>query len=221
MRKAGIIPPLNESISTSPPTTLQPQPEEVIYHMNRNPKYAAYEIGENTLGWPNFLDFEWAVDTMDRRSDIKVGKFSCLAEGSSIFKGGNHRVDWFSTYPFNALDPEFTWIKGHPQSKGDVIIGNDVWIGRDAMIMSGVTIGDGAVVAARSVVTKDVPPYALVAGVPAKLVRMRFDDATIEYLLELKWWDLPYDQIKLIIPELMSNDIEGLKKKMQDVKTTS
>lgn len=218
----------------SPPAPVAPQkvkPEaphplinphdDVYYYMNRNPKYAGYEIGDYTIGWADILDYEWAVDTMERRTEIRIGKFCNLAEGAKIFKGGNHRVDWLSTYAFNVLDPEFKHIKGHPATNGDVIIGNDVWLCYGATVLSGVKIGDGAVIATGSIVTSDVPPYAIVAGVPAKVIRMRFDESTVNYLLELKWWDLPYEKIRLIVPELMSGDIEQLKKKMEHVKKSA
>lgn len=215
-QRTGLIPPITPAgpvIETTPVVV-----EEPIYFMNRNPRYAGYEIGDYTYGWPTIHDYEWAVDTMERRSAIRIGKFCSLAEGASIFKGGNHRPDWFTTYPFNNLDADFGHITGHPHSNGDVVIGNDVWMGRGSMILSGVTIGDGAVIGAGSVVTKDVPPYAIVGGVPARVIRMRFDDETITYLLEQKWWDLPYEKIRLIIPELLSANIEQLKKKLEYVK---
>ena len=124
--------------------------------------------------------------------------------------GGNHRVDWVTTYPFNVLPQYFSKgkdILGHPASKGDIIIGNDVWIGNGASIMSGVSIGDGAVIGARAVVAKDVKPYEIVVGNPAKPIKMRFDDDTIEKLLELKWWNLSIDEINLIVPLLMADPV--------------
>ena len=141
---------------------------------------------------------------------LKIGKFCSIANDVQIFLGGNHRIDWITTYPFSVLNswPEAKDIKGHPCTKGDVIIGNDVWIGRKTLILSGVTIGDGAIVGARSVVTKDVAPYSIVAGNPAKLIRKRFDEKTIEKLLEIKWWDWNLEKIKKNLPLLLSNNIE-------------
>jgi len=145
---------------------------------------------------------------------LRIGKFCSISGGVTIFLGAEHNTDWISTYPFS--DANFTWwaaqgIHGHPRTKGDVVIGNDVWIGYKATIMSGVTIGDGACIGAHSVVTKDVPAYAVVAGNPAQLVRYRFGEEDIRFLLDLAWWNLPDDKIKAVIPILMSGDIEKLK----------
>lgn len=145
---------------------------------------------------------------------LRIGKFCSIAEGVTVFLGANHRVDWFTTFPFGHIRPEeFPKVKkehGHPATKGDVIIGNDVWLGTNAFIMSGVNIGDGAVVGACSVVTKDVPPYTIVAGNPAKQIRKRFSDEVINKLLELKWWDKSENEINEISDILCSNDIEKL-----------
>ena len=97
-------------------------------------------------------------------------------------------------------------------NRGDIIIGNDVWIGYEAVILSGVTIGDGAIVAARAVVTRDVPPYAIVGGVPAKPIRQRFSNPDIAQLLELRWWDWPKEKIARTIDAIQSGDLEGLKR---------
>ena len=145
---------------------------------------------------------------------LRIGKFCSIAEGVVVFLGANHRVDWFTTYPFGHIrETEFPKVKkenGHPATKGDVIIGNDVWIATNAVIMSGVRIGDGAVVGAYSVVTKDVPPYTIVAGNPAKQIRKRFSDEVINKLLELKWWDMDGSKVNEISDILCSNDIEKL-----------
>lgn len=145
---------------------------------------------------------------------LRIGKFCSIAEGVVVFLGANHRVDWLTTYPFgHCRENEFPKVKkdhGHPATKGDVIIGNDVWIATNAVIMSGVKIGDGAVIGAYSIVTKDVPSYTIVAGNPAKQIRKRFDDVVIDKLLELKWWDKPESEINEISDILCSNDIEKL-----------
>lgn len=149
----------------------------------------------------------------DHTVDIFIGKFCSIAENITIFLGANHRTDWFTTYPFGHIHTN-TFNKfngeGHPASKGSVTIGNDVWIATGAVIMSGVTIGDGAVIGAYSLVTKNVPPYTIVAGNPAVIKKKRFSDEVINKLLELKWWDKTEDEINGISDILCSNDIEKL-----------
>jgi acetyltransferase-like isoleucine patch superfamily enzyme len=139
---------------------------------------------------------------------IKIGNFCSIADNVSIWIGADHRSDWVSTFPFATLGwPEVFDILDTTRSKGNVLIGNDVWIGSGVLILSGVTIGDGAVIAARSIVTRDVPPYALVAGNPARIKKYRFDQKTIEKLLMIAWWNWPDTQIKAISPMLMSNNM--------------
>ncbi len=143
-------------------------------------------------------------------SKVKIGSFCSIASDVVILAGVEHRTDWVSTFPFTAFLsdwPEAQDILGHPGTKGDVIIGNDVWIGQNACILSGVIIGDGAVVGASAVVTKNVPPYAIVGGNPAKIIRYRFDEATIQKLLEIAWWNWTDEEIGVIIPLLLSDNI--------------
>jgi chloramphenicol O-acetyltransferase type B len=139
---------------------------------------------------------------------LEIGKYCSFAQEVHILLGGNHRVDWVTTFPFSELDPIAMHIQGHPQNKGPVTIGNDVWIGYRSTILSGVTIASGAVVAACSVVTKSVPAYAVVAGVPARIVGYRFDQHTREALLDIAWWDWPPEQIQKAIPQLLSPNID-------------
>ena len=133
-----------------------------------------------------------------------IGKFCSIAPDVRIFLGDEHRTDWITTYPFGTVHKDVFGDRdtGHPATKGDVVIGNDVWIGYGATIMSGVTIGDGAVIAARSHVVKPVAPYEVVGGNPAKHIKFRFDQDTIDMLLELKWWDKPESLIRALIPVL-------------------
>ncbi|MBR3191286.1 MAG: CatB-related O-acetyltransferase [Bosea sp.] len=127
--------------------------------------------------------------------------------------GGNHRTEWATTYPFPALPglwPEAVGLDGSHVSRGDTVIGHDVWLGSQALILSGVTIGHGAVVAARAVVAKDVPPYAIVAGNPARVVRYRMSEERIAALLRSQWWLLPEAEVRRLIPTLLSERIEDL-----------
>ena len=102
----------------------------------------------------------------------------------------------------------FSYIEGHPHSKGDITVENDVWIGHGSKILSGVSIGDGAIIGANSLVTRDIPPYAIAAGSPARVIKYRFDEQTIEKLLEIRWWDFKEEEIIKIIPLLQSSDME-------------
>lgn len=165
-----------------------------------NKKYPQYEVGLGTYG--DMEVFEWGEG-----ANLTVGSYSSIGSGVKIFLGGEHRVDWVTTYPFNALNKSARQIAGHPKTKGGVSVGSDVWIGSEALILSGVTIGHGAVVGARAVVTKDVPPYAIVAGNPAHLLKYRFSPEIIERLLKVKWWDWREEDIVKIIPNLLNDDI--------------
>lgn len=167
-----------------------------------NDRYSAFEVGDWTYGDPNVVSFP-------NCSKLKIGRYCSIAGGVTIFLGGEHRLDWITTYPFSALTSEGKSIEGHPQTKGDVIIGNDVWIGQEAFILSGVVIGDGAVIGARSVVTNDIPPYSVVAGNPARVIRERFPELVIKDLLRIAWWNWPEDRIRQAIPDLLSADIES------------
>jgi acetyltransferase-like isoleucine patch superfamily enzyme len=166
-----------------------------------NTKYPQYEIGRHTYGNPE-------IRTWNEGATLKIGAFCSIADGVKIFLGGEHRVDWTTTYPFTALWEDARHIIGHPKTKGDVVIGNDVWIGSEAVIMSGVHIGDGAVVGARAVVSKDIKPYAVYAGNPARKVRNRFNDTTTEQLLTLEWWNFDDSEIIQMLPLMLSKDID-------------
>ncbi len=140
---------------------------------------------------------------------IKIGNFCAIADHVSIWIHSDHRSDWISTFPFAVCGwSEVSNIHDTTRSKGNVVIGNDVWIGSGVLILSGVTIGDGAVIGARSVVTKDVPPYAIAAGNPARIKKYRFDERTIQKLLAITWWNWPDSEIRPISPLLMSSNID-------------
>lgn len=163
-------------------------------------RYPQHKIGRFSYGGMTVTDF-------GDGGRLYMGSFCSTAEGSRVLLGGGHRTDWVTTYPFNVLEKKLGDIDGHPISRGDVVIGNDVWIGTDSMILSGVTIGDGAVIMARAVVTRDVAPYAIVGGVPARETGKRFDDNTISRLLALRWWDWPRKRIISAGPHLLSDNI--------------
>lgn len=143
---------------------------------------------------------------------LKIGKFCSIACGAKfLFNSANHTMKSLSTYPFPIFFEEWGLdirdITSAWDNKGDIVIGNDVWIGYEAVIMAGVTIGDGAVIGTRAVVTKDVPPYTIVGGVPARQIRKRFSEDKIEYLLNLKWWDWPIEKISQNIEFIKSADL--------------
>lgn len=158
------------------------------------------EIGRFTYGFKKMR-----VVQFREGAKLKIGSFCSIATGLTIMLGGNHRVDWATTFPFGHIFANELGggdIIGHPQSKGDVIIGNDVWLGQNTTIMSGITIGDGAVVAANSNVVKDIGEYEVWGGNPAKFIKHRFDDEIIDKLLSIKWWDCSIQKVKRIAPLL-------------------
>lgn len=144
-----------------------------------------------------------------------IGKFCSIACGAKfIFNSANHRLSSLSTYPFPLFFAEWNLDKANIteawDNKGDIIIGNDVWIGYEAVVMSGVTIGDGAIIGARAVVTKDVPAYTIVGGVPAKTIHPRFTPEIIAKLQTAQWWDWPTDKIRQNIAAIQSGQIDRL-----------
>lgn len=153
---------------------------------------------------------------MPDRDDVDkliIGRYCSIGSGAVFMMAGNqgHRMDWGSTFPFfYQSNPLFEGARDGFVRAGDTRIGHDVWIGSEAMIMPGVQVGDGAVIASRAVVTRDVPPYAIVGANPAKLIRYRFDDALVGKLLEMQWWHWPDTWVKEAVPLLCSGDIEGL-----------
>jgi len=172
------------------------------FYMKDNKKYKKYDIGEYTYGRPKIFGNE---------ANLKIGKFCSIAMGTTIYLGSEHHTEWITTYPSFAKFKKANFASN--TTKGDVIIGNDVWIGDSALILSGVTIGDGAVIGARAVVTKDVKPYEVVAGNPAKHIRFRFSKEQIKKLLEIKWWNWDIEKIEENFDLLLSNNIEAFIKK--------
>lgn len=167
---------------------------------------------KNIINSPNIIvgDFTYYDDPDNVENFIKnvlyhfdfigdkliIGKFCQIATGVRfIMNGGNHAINGFSTFPFKAFGNEWSDVPLDSQSKGDTIIGNDVWIGNSVTIMPGVKIGDGAIIATNTVVTKNVEPYTIVGGNPAVVIRKRFDEETINALLKIKWWDWDIEKI--------------------------
>jgi len=154
---------------------------------------------------------ELDIKKWGNETKLVAGKFCSIANNVTIYLGGNHRTDRVTTYPFGHIFEEvFNEFDGagHPSTKGDVIIGNDVWICDNVTIMSGVTIGDGAVLAKNSHVVKNVEPYSIVGGNPAKFIKYRFTPEQINKLLEIKWWDWDDEKINKYTPFLCNDNID-------------
>lgn len=159
-------------------------------------------VGRYTYGVEHLSVRQWG-----ERASLTIGSFCSIASAVTVFLGGNHRIDWISTFPFGHIYADElggVGIKGHPATNGDVVIGNDVWIGSGVTIMSGISIGDGAVIAANATVVKDVAPYEMVGGNPAKHIKFRFDEGIRSALTRLKWWDFPVEEIRKIAAVLCS-----------------
>ena len=150
-----------------------------------------------------------------------IGKFCAIASGTKFIMGpANHRISSVTTYPFHVFGG--AWQENTPPHldqlprKGDIVVGNDVWIGRECVIMPGVKIGDGAIVAACSVVSRDIPPYAVFGGNPARLVKMRFDQELIGLLLRFHWWDLDGEELAELLPLLCDSDLEKVRRALRE-----
>ena len=156
--------------------------------------------------------YEWNCDR------LIIGKFCQIASGVEfVMNGANHQMNAISTFPFYTLEG---WDMEPPETsdlplKGDTIIGNDVWIGQNAVILPGVHIGDGAIIGADSVVGSNVDPYTIVIGNPARKLRKRFDDELIELMLKFKWWNKSIEEINELIPILTCGDLEKVKKEIK------
>lgn len=168
--------------------------DETRYHFD-NPDI---EIGEFTYGIPDIFVYDVGVK-------VKIGKYCSIAKDVKILLGGSHPIDTASQFPFYKRKDIFTNASNVKIDKSsDILIGNDVWLGRGAIVLAGVTIGDGAIIGAGAVVSKNIPPYSVAVGCPIKIVRKRMTDEQIEKMLQLKWWNLNPTDINKLIP-LMSN----------------
>lgn len=203
---------------------------EQICYIKNSVKNPYIEIGDYTYyddpdGSENFeknvlYHFDFIGDK------LKIGKFCAIAKGVQfIMNGAQHRTDTFSSYPFAIFCEQWSEKLRHQPvgapPKGDTIIGNDVWLGRDATIMSGIHIGDGAIVAAKSVVVSDIPPYTVYGGNPAKFIKKRFSDEMIACLLKLQWWHWDIEKITENIDIIFSHDGSKLQKLCQDMDEVS
>ena len=195
--------------------------KETIYlkHVITNPNitvgdFTMYNdfVNDPTLFERNNVLYHYPIN----HDKLQIGKFCSVACGAKfLFNSANHALSSLSTYPFPIFFEEWGLEKEAVaeawDNKGDIIIGNDVWIGYEAVILAGVTIGDGAIIGTRAVVTKDVPPYTIVGGVPAKPIKKRFSDETISELLDIQWWNWSEEKIARNISAIQSGNIEQLK----------
>lgn len=157
----------------------------------------------------------WNYEGEKKQPKLIIGNYCSIGDYSKFYLGGNHRHDWVSTYPFqvkrlhnnifNSIEDE---INGYPLSNGDIIVGNDVWFGENVTVMSGIKIGDGAVIGTNSTVVKDVKLYSIVGGHPAKHIKYRFSDDIIEKLLQIKWWNMEDSELNLLLPYMCSDNID-------------
>ena len=170
--------------------------------------YTYYDDPEDVHHFEKNVLYLFAFST----DKLIIGKFCQLATGVRfITNGGNHPMDGVSTYPFKVFGHSWDDAPLNVVSKGDTVIGNDVWIGNSVTIMQGITIGHGAIIGTNALVTKNVAPYTLVGGNPAQVIRKRFDDETIEFLLKLAWWDWPMDKIALHLNAIAMGDLDALR----------
>lgn len=160
-----------------------------------------------------YYDRNINIITWSEEYQINVGKYTSIGRDCDFFLHSNHRPDWVTTSsqlwgPVTNEIAELHMKMGHPSCKGNINVGNDVWIGAKSTIMSGVKIGDGAVIGAKTIVTKDVPPYSIVVGNPGKVIKYRFNEDQIKKLLKIKWWDWTEDRIKTEAMDMWSDKID-------------
>lgn len=167
-------------------------------------------MGTATYGVPTVVDF-----AHDDRTCLRIGSYTSIAGGVTFLLGGNHPTDRITTYPLRSrLGLPGAGDDGFPCSKGDIVVGSDVWLGHGVTVVSGVRIGHGAVVAAGALVTRDVPDYAVVAGSPVTVLRHRFDETTVARLLAVAWWDWPVERVAANADLLSGTDVHELLEKV-------
>ncbi len=188
--------------------TLDRQVTNPNIKVGRYSYYSGYYHGHSFDECARYLPPDEGVD------QLIVGSFCSIGSGAAFIMAGNqgHRNEWISTFPFYWMseEPAFAGAQNGYEGAGDTVIGNDVWIGSEAVIMPGIKVGDGAVIGTRALVTRDVEPYAIIGGNPAKTIRKRFDERTVQMLLEMKWWDWPIDQLQAVMPLMTSGNVEAL-----------
>lgn len=169
-----------------------------------------------------YLDDIDSVRDVSETDRLIIGKFCSIATGVKFMMGGTqgHNYNWIATYPLDFLDDDFDDYRLIPpkaqKRKGDTSIGNDVWIGAESMIMPGIQVGSGAVIGARGLVTKNIGPYEIWGGNPARLIKKRFHDEDIQKLLKIQWWDWSLEKIKKNLSLIRSNDVAALWKHFQE-----
>lgn len=149
------------------------------------------------------------------RAQLRIGRFSAIADGLTVLLAGEHNTDWVSTFPFGEVGLSEP-IAGHPKSNGDIVVGNDVWVGMHVTLLSGAVIGDGAVIAAGSYVRGHVPPYSIYGGNPARLLTMRFKPELVERLKRIAWWDWSEERIRKAVPLLCQPDVAAFCDAVED-----
>ncbi|WP_248766124.1 type B chloramphenicol O-acetyltransferase [Pseudomonas protegens] len=188
--------------------TLDRQVTHPNIRVGRFSYYSGYYHGHSFDECARYLPYEEGADK------LIIGSFCSIGSGAAFIMAGNqgHRSEWISTFPFYWMpeEPAFAGAQNGYQAAGDTVIGNDVWIGSEAIVMPGVRIGDGAVIGTRALVTRDVEPYAIIGGNPAKMIRKRFDDRRIEMLAEMQWWNWSSEQLKAVMPLMTSVNVEAL-----------
>ena len=172
------------------------------YKYNKLVAAGRLKVGIGTYGAFNVYEYKGS------EANIVIGNYTSIAPKVTMITGGMHPIKTVSQFPFRTIfGLPGAYTDGNPYTKGDIVVGSDVWICTDATILSGVKIGDGAIISAGAIVTKDVPAFAIAAGVPAKVVGYRFDNETIDALNKIKWWEWPLEKVKQNVDDLTSENI--------------
>lgn len=169
-----------------------------------------YDNSRLTMGRHTYWGTQQVATFPGDTARVTIGAFTSIGSDVILMDGGDHRTDWVTTFPIRAvLGLPGAYADGHPRSRGDIRIGSDVWIGAGARVRAGVTIGDGAVVGGHAIVTRDVRPYAVVAGNPARELRRRFEDHQVDALLRIAWWNWPDEQVVAEVDALCAPEIDA------------